>query len=57
MEMAVRKRKRKRIKNYQPLFYILLIKGGGNQSLLWPKKRPLFSFLLGCYPFKMYAQQ
>jgi len=34
------------------------MRGGGNQSLPWlEKERSLFSFLLGRYPFKMYAQQ
>jgi hypothetical protein len=39
MEMAFRKRKKKKLKNYQPLFYILLIKGGGNESLHWHEKK------------------
>jgi hypothetical protein len=48
VEIAFRKKRKKALKNYQPLFYILFIRGQGNQSLFWHEKKKGVVFFLAC---------
>jgi hypothetical protein len=40
--------RKKKLKKYQPFFNILIIRGGGNQSLLYPEKEKEVVFFIAC---------